>query len=72
MKLAVPSGSQPTSTMALAPQAPIMSWPSAPMFHRRMRKATEHARPVKIRGVALTSVSESTPTLPSEERTMWA
>ena len=63
---ACPPGSQPTSTTAEAPQAPIISWPSAPMFQRRMRKATEQARPVKMSGVALTRVSESTPTLPSD------
>ena len=49
----MPSGSQPTSTTAEAPQAPIISWPSAPMFQSRMRKATEQARPGEDEGRGL-------------------
>ena len=44
----------------------MMNWPSAPIFHKRMRKAIEHARLVNRIGVALTIVSESTPILPNE------
>jgi hypothetical protein len=52
----------------LAPSAPIKNCPSAPMFHRRIRKATEQARPTRMSGVALTRVSEMTPALPNEAR----
>ncbi len=60
------------STIALAPKAPMMNWPSAPMFHSFMRKAIEQASAVSMIGVALTMVSESTPILPKEARAMWA
>ena len=50
----------------------MRSWPSAPMFQSRMRKASAQARPVRISGVALTSVSEKTPRLPNDASTMWA
>ncbi len=56
------AGSSGTSTTAEAPQAPMNSCPSAPMFHRRIRNASAQASPVKMSGVALTSVSDSTPT----------
>ncbi len=36
----VPAGSSGTRTTALAPHAPRRNWPSAPMFQRRIRKAT--------------------------------
>ena len=67
----VPAGTSGTSTTALAAHAPSSSWPSAPMFHSRIRNARAHARPVRISGVALTSVSEITPTLPSDAPRMW-
>ena len=67
----VPAGSTGARTIALAPQAPSRNWPSAPMFQRRIRKASEQARPVRISGVALTSVSLMTPTLPNAALTMW-
>ena len=57
----VPAGRIGTRTTALAPQAPSRNWPSAPMFQRRIRKASAQARPVRISGVALTSVSQMTP-----------
>src|SRR5690242_5874073 len=52
--------------IALAPQAPIMNCPSAPMFHNFMRNATEQASDVRIIGVALTIVSDNTPMSPKE------
>ena len=61
----VPAGRIGARTIALAPQAPSRNCPSAPMFHSRIRNASEQARPVRISGVALTSVSEMTPTLPN-------
>src|SRR5450756_3217686 len=67
----VPGGTIGMSTTADAPQAPIRNWPSAPMFHRRIRKARAQARPVRISGVAMTSVSDRTPRLPKDERRMW-
>ncbi len=39
------------------PSAPRKNCPSAPMFHSFMRKASAQARPTRISGVALTSVS---------------
>jgi hypothetical protein len=42
------------------------------MFHNLMRKATEHASPTMISGVAFTSVSEKTPISPKAARPMWA
>ena len=68
----VPGGTIGTRTTAEAPQAPIRNWPSAPMFQRRIRKARAQARPVRISGVALTSVSDRTPRLPNDDRRMWA
>ncbi len=68
----VPVGTMGTRTTAEAAQAPIRSWPSAPMFHRRMRKARAQARPVRMSGVAFTSVSERTPRLPNDDRRMCA
>ncbi len=68
----VPAGTIGMSTTADAPQAPMRNWPSAPMFQRRIRKARAQASPVRMSGVALTSVSERTPRLPKDERTMWA
>ena len=41
----------------VAAMAPKMSWPSAPMFQSRTRKANATARPVRMSGVALVSVS---------------
>jgi hypothetical protein len=41
------------------------------MFQSRIRKARAQARPVRISGVDLTSVSEMAPMLPSDEPTMW-
>ena len=67
----VPAGSTGASTIALAPHAPSRNWPSAPMFQSRIRKASEQARPVRMSGVALTSVSLMTPTLPNAATTMW-
>ena len=68
----VPAGTTGTRTIADAAQAPMSSWPSAPMFHRRIRKARAQARPVRMSGVAFTRVSERTPRLPNDERRMWA
>ena len=67
----VPTGTSGTRTTALAAHAPRRSCPSAPMFQSRMRKASAQARPVRISGVDLTSVSEIAPMLPSDESTMW-
>src|SRR5450759_2878937 len=66
------SGSRGMRTTALAPNAPINSWPSAPIFHRRMRKARAQARPTRINGVAITKVSEKTPRLPNDASAMCA
>ena len=66
------SGSRGIKTTALAPKAPMKNWPSAPIFHNRMRKAREHARPTSIKGVAFTNVSEKTPILPTEARAICA
>ena len=52
-------------TIAAAPQAPISSWPSAPMFQSRIRKASAQASPARMSGVAVTSVSDMTPTSPN-------
>src|SRR5215510_8643434 len=54
------------NTIALAPHAPIMNCPSAPMFHNFMRKAIEQASDVRMIGVALTIVSDSTPMSPKD------
>jgi hypothetical protein len=62
------SGSNGAKTTALAPKAPKKNCPSAPMFHKRIRNANEHAKPTKINGVAFTNVSENTPTEPNEAR----
>ena len=66
----VPAGTSGRNTTALAPHAPIRNWPSAPMFHSRIRKASAQARPVRISGVALTSVSEMTPDSPKAASNM--
>ena len=68
----VPAGRIGNRTTALAPQAPRRNWPSAPMFHSRIRKASEQARPVRMSGVALTSVSDQAPTLPNATSAMWS
>ena len=49
--------SRRTSRAAVAPKAPRMNWPSTPMLNTLVRNATATARPVKISGVAATSVS---------------
>ena len=50
----------PSTSAAAAPAtAPAMSWPSAPIDHRPMRKATVTASPVRINGVVDRSVSRS-------------
>ena len=67
----VPAGSSGARTTALAAQAPSSSWPSAPMFQSRIRKASAQARPVRMSGVDLTSVSEIAPMLPRDAPTMW-
>ena len=67
----VPAGRIGARTTALAPHAPSRNWPSAPMFHSRIRNASAHARPVRISGVALTSVSDSTPMSPKAASMMW-
>ena len=41
------------------------------MFQSRIRKASAQARPVRISGVALTSVSDRTPMLPNDAFRMW-
>ena len=56
--IGVPAGRIGARTIALAPQAPSRNWPSAPMFQRRIRKASAHARPVRMSGVAATSVRQ--------------
>ncbi len=52
-----PEPSQPVITTAVAPQAPMCSWPSAPMFQNSILKASITPRPQRISGVALTSTS---------------
>ena len=64
------AGRMGSSTTALAPQAPMKNCPSAPMFQSFMRNASAHARPTRISGVAFTSVSLKTPTLPNAAFTM--
>ena len=39
--------------------APPMNWPVAPMLNRPARKARATASPVRMSGVALTTVSDS-------------
>jgi hypothetical protein len=68
----VSGGSKGVKTTALAAKAPMKSCPSAPIFHSFIRKATVQASPVRMMGVALTSVSENTPVLPKEALAMWA
>jgi hypothetical protein len=68
----VVGGSMGVNTIALAPKAPIMNWPSAPIFQSFMRKATEQANADSRIGVAFTIVSESTPTLPKDASAIWA
>jgi len=46
------------SAMPVAANAPIKSWPSAPIFQRRIRKAMETPSPARINGVALMVVSD--------------
>ena len=72
MKPGVPAGTRGTRTTALAPHAPSRSCPSAPMFQRRIRKASAQASPVRMSGVAFTRVSERTPTLPKAALKMCA
>ncbi len=67
----VPAGRMGMSTTAPAPHAPRRNCPSAPMFQSRIRKARAHASPVRIKGVALTSVSEMTPISPNAASKMW-
>ncbi len=43
----------------VATMAPPMNWPVPPMLNRPARNATATPRPVNIRGVALTAVSDS-------------
>src|SRR5688572_23041203 len=66
-----PAGRIGASTMALAPQAPSRNCPSAPILQSRILKARAHASPVRIRGVALTSVSDRTPMSPNAASKMW-
>src|SRR5688572_16836708 len=66
------AGTSGARTTALAPQAPMMNCPSAPMFHNFMRNAIEQASAVRMIGVALTIVSDSTPISPNEARAMCA
>ena len=61
----VPGGRIGSRTTALAPHAPSRNWPSAPMFHSRIRNANAQANPVRISGVAFTSVSDNTPMSPN-------
>ena len=42
------------------------------MFHNFMRNASEQARPTRINGVALVSVSVMPPRLPKATLAMWA
>src|SRR5215207_6256183 len=67
---AVSAGRTGASTIALAPNAPIMNCPSAPMFHNFIRNAIEQASAAKMIGVAFTIVSESTPISPKDARAM--
>src|SRR6266487_2629555 len=60
------AGSRGHNTTALAPHAPMMNCPSAPMFHNFMRNATEQASAVNRMGVALTIVSDNTPMSPKD------
>src|SRR5690349_348222 len=60
------AGSIGASTTALAPKAPMMNCPSAPMFHNFIRKAIEQASAARMIGVAFTMVSESTPVSPKD------
>src|SRR6266498_4512331 len=62
----VSAGSRGHNTTALAPHAPMMNCPSAPMFHNFMRNATEQASAVNRMGVALTIVSDNTPMSPKD------
>src|SRR5829696_3021778 len=62
----VSAGNTGASTIALAPQAPIMNCPSAPMFHNFMRNAIEQANAVRMIGVAFTMVSDKTPKSPND------
>ena len=48
----------PTPTI-VAPSAPRISWPPPPMLNMPVRNEIATARPVKISGVAATSVSVS-------------
>jgi hypothetical protein len=41
------------------------------MFQSRIRNASAQASPVRISGVALTSVSDRAPMLPNEVDRMW-
>src|SRR5512145_2101835 len=66
------AGTIGASTTALAPQAPMMNCPSAPMFHSFMRNAIEQASAVRRIGVAFTIVSDNTPISPNEARAMCA
>ena len=43
---------------------PAMNWPCPPMFHTPARKAIAAASPVRISGVACTSVSRADSRLP--------
>ena len=70
MTRGVSAGRSGNSTTALAPHAPRKNWPSAPMFHSRMRNANAQARPTRISGVALTNVSLKTPRLPNAASTI--
>ena len=55
---------------AAASTAPIINWPSAPMFHTFMRNVMAAASPVSSSGVAATSVLEKAPGLVNADRTM--
>src|SRR5262245_52674971 len=66
------AGTSGASTTALAPHAPMMNCPSAPMFHNFMRNAIEHANAVRMIGVAFTIVSDNTPISPNEARAICA
>ncbi len=47
------------------PIAPQINWPSAPMFQKRSRKAIATPRPVRVSGIAFTSVSVKPAQLPN-------
>ena len=64
----VSAGNTGASTTALAPNAPMMNCPSAPIFHNFMRNAIEQASAVRMIGVAFTIVSDNTPTSPNDAR----